>query len=124
RLTPRARLVAAACPLLEPRLAQPLGRDPLLACGDRRTAVQRPRRRVRPVVAEEDRIALDRGDLEADVGKDRRAAGLRRVEIADDRGDALAAALEDRRRAGLGGVEVVVVRAVLGAGPVAQHLQA
>jgi len=60
---------------------------------------------VRPVVAEEDRIALDRRDLEPDVGKDRRAAGFGRVEVADDRGDTLAAALEDRRRARLCRIE-------------------
>jgi hypothetical protein len=31
---------------------------------------------VRPVVAEEDAVALDRRDFEADVGEDGRAAGF------------------------------------------------
>src|SRR5690606_11405045 len=48
--------------------AQPLGRDPLLALEHRRTRVQRAGHRVRPVVAEEHRVALDRSDFEAGLG--------------------------------------------------------
>ena len=83
----------------EAAFAHPLGRDPLLAGVHRRAAVQGARRRMRPVVAEEDGVAAHRRDLEAGVGEDGRAAGFGRVQVADDRGDALAAALEDRRRA-------------------------
>ena len=83
---PKAVDTFAARGSLEPALAHPLRRDPLLARADLGAAVQRSRRRVRPVVAEEDGIALHRRDLEAGVGEDGRAARLGRVEVADDRG--------------------------------------
>ena len=87
-------------------------------------AVQRPRRRVGPVVAEEHSVATHRGHLQADVGKGGAAAARGFVEVHHQRGHALAATPQDGWRARFVGVEVVVVRLVFGAGLVVQHLEA
>src|SRR3954468_4454051 len=60
----------------EAALAQPLGRDPLLARQHRGAAVQRLGGRVRPLVAEEHGVAALGVYLEVDVGEGGAAALL------------------------------------------------
>src|SRR5688572_29687373 len=77
-----APLGRAACrhgwSLLEAPLAHPLCRHPLLALDHRRPTMQRAGARVRAAIAEEHAVALDRRELELDIGEDRAAALARR----------------------------------------------
>lgn len=76
------------------------------------------------LVAEEHAGAAHGRHFQAHVGEGGGAALIGLLQVHHERGHALAAALEDGGRAGFAGVEVVVVRAVLGAGRIAQDLQA
>src|SRR3954471_22363311 len=122
--TSSARPFAWTFTSLEAPLAQPLGRNPLLALDHRLAAMQRAGRGMRPLVAEEDRVALAGRDFQVHVGKHGAAALFRLAQVHDQRAHALAAALDDGRRTGLGGIEIVVVRLVLGAWAVLEDLQA
>ena len=107
----------------EAALPQPAGQHPLLAGDHRCTGMQRPGTGVWPVVAEEHRIALHRRALHARIREGGGTPAGRGVEVGHQGGHTLAAVAQG----GLGpcsvGVKVIVVRLVLGARPVIQHLQ-